>query len=184
MEQKKCPFKAAGGICKRFVCLLNLLQPVLLLVVRIYIGYQSVVSGWGHLHNINNTAGFFKDLNIPMPRFNSYVAGYTELVGGGLFLVGLASRLVCIPFTFNFVIAILSVELHYTHSTLWQLMGKIWDNQNILLNDTAFPFMFAGLMVLIFGPGVFSLDYILAWLFCLKHAPDGNSSTPQSKSGN
>jgi putative oxidoreductase len=166
MEQKKCPFKSAAGICKQLVCLLNLLQPVLLLVCRIYIGYQAIVAGWAHLHHVDQTANFFKSLNIPMPRLNVYIAGSTEVIGGGLLLIGLMSRLIAIPFTFNFIIAIVSVHLQDAHGSLGELMGKIWDNQDIVLKDDAFPFMFVGLMVLIFGPGVFSLDYLIRRLMC------------------
>jgi len=172
-NESKCPMKSAGKCCGRIVCLLNLLQPVLLLAVRLYIGYQAIVAGWAHLHHVDQTAQFFKSLNIPMPRLNVYVAGLTEVIGGGLLLLGLASRLAAIPFTFNFVIAIVSVHLQDAHGSLGELMGKIWDNQDIVLKDDAFPFMFVGLMVLIFGPGVFSVDYVLRRLMC-----KSESSTP------
>ena len=108
-----------------------------------------------------------------MPRLNVYIAALTEVIGGGLLLIGLMSRLIAIPFTFNFVIAILSVHLQDAHHSLGELMGKIWDNQDIVLKDDAFPFMFVGLMVLIFGPGVFSVDYVLRRLMC-----KSESSTP------
>jgi putative oxidoreductase len=168
MSDKVCPFATAGKICQRLISWLNLLQPVLLLGVRLYIGYQAMVSGWAHLHHVDQTADFFKSLNIPMPRLNVYIAGLTELIGGGLLLIGLFSRLTAIPFTFNFVIAIVSVHLQDAHNSLGELAGKIWNNQDIVLKDDAFPFMFAGLMVLIFGPGIISIDGLLKTLFCQK----------------
>jgi len=168
MSDKVCPFSTAAKYGQKFICLLNLLQPVLMLGVRIYIGYQAIVAGWAHLHHVDQTADFFKSLNIPMPRLNVYIAGITEVGGGALLLVGLASRLAAIPFTFNFLIAIVTVHIQDAHNSIGELLGKIWNNQDIVLKDDAFPFMFVGLMVLIFGPGVFSVDYILRRFCCKK----------------
>ena len=169
MTQTACPFKACSTWCARIVGWLNLLQPVLLLAARIYIGYQAMVAGWAHLHHVDQTADFFKSLDIPMPRLNVYIAGSTELIGGGLLLLGLASRLVAIPFTFNFLIAIVSVHLPDAHRSITVLLGNIWNNQDIVLKDDAFPFFFVGLMVLIFGPGVFSVDWLLCRFLCKKN---------------
>ncbi|HUB25192.1 MAG TPA: DoxX family protein [Tepidisphaeraceae bacterium] len=168
MSDKSCPFATAARLYRRLVDWINLLQPVLLLGVRIYIGYQAMVAGWAHLHHVDQTADYFKSLDIPMPRLNVYIAGLTEFIGGGLLLIGLLSRLTAIPFTFNFLIAIVSVHLQDAHNSLGELFGKIWDNQDIVLKDDAFPFMFAGLMILIFGPGLFSADGLLKSMFCRK----------------
>jgi putative oxidoreductase len=151
------------GAYARVADKLDSLQPWFLLILRIYIGYQAMVAGWGHLHNIDKTTGFFASLHIPMPRANVYIAGYTELVGGGLLLIGLLSRLVAIPFTFNFLIAILSVNL--SDPKYREAFKNIIHNQDIVLKDDAFPFFFVGLMILIFGPGLFSIDGLIkrAW---------------------
>lgn len=158
-ETKTCPMKSAAGWYDCVFAAIDCLQPVLLLGVRLYIGYQAMVAGWSHLHHVDQTAQFFKSLNIPMPRLNVYIAGLTELLGGGMLLLGLASRLAAIPFSFNFVIAIVSVHLQDAHNSLGELAGKIWNNQDIVLKDDAFPFLFAGVMILIFGPGKLSLDH-------------------------
>jgi len=144
---------------ERVIDKINLLQPVLLLLLRLYIGYEAMVSGWAHLHNIDKTTEFFASLNIPMPRLNVYIAGYTELVGGALLLVGLASRIVAVPFTFNFLIAILSVNL--TDPKFREMLKNILHNQDVVLKDDAFPFFFVGLLILIFGPGALSIDGLL-----------------------
>lgn len=174
MTQTGCPVKACNQWCTCIIGWINLLQPVLLLAVRIYIGYQAIVAGWAHLHHVDQTADFFKSLNIPMPRLNVYIAGLTEVFGGGFLLLGLASRLAAIPFTFNFLIAIVSVHLPDAHRSLFELLGNIWNNQDIVLKDDAFPFFFVGLMVLIFGPGVFSVD----WLICRLMGCGGKDKKP------
>jgi putative oxidoreductase len=138
---------------------IDLVQPVFMLLIRLYIGYQSAVSGWAHLTHVDQTADFFKSLNIPMPRLNVYIAGSTEVIGGILIGLGLASRLVAIPFVFNFLIAMVSVDL--ADPTLRDKFFHIWRDQDFVLKDDAFPFFFVGLMVLIFGPGKLSLDYLV-----------------------
>ncbi|MGA2231418.1 MAG: DoxX family protein [Tepidisphaeraceae bacterium] len=138
---------------------IDLVQPVFMLLIRLYIGYQSAVSGWAHLTHVDQTADFFKSLNIPMPRLNVYIAGSTEVIGGILIGLGLASRLVAIPFVFNFLIAMVSVDL--ADPTLRDKLFHIWRDQDFVLKDDAFPFFFVGLMVLIFGPGKLSLDYLV-----------------------
>jgi putative oxidoreductase len=159
VAESSCPI-TCGTKCYDWTAhKIDLLQPLFLLLARLYIGYQSIVAGWAHLHHVEQTAKFFASLGIPMPTLNVYIAGTTEVVGGALIALGLAARLAAIPFTFNFLIAILSVDL--SSNTLGQLLHKIYQDQDIILKDDAFPFFFVGLMILIFGPGVISLDYLV-----------------------
>jgi putative oxidoreductase len=145
----------------------NHLQPWFLLFLRLYIGYEAAVAGYAHLTHVDKTAEFFASLGIPMPRLNVYIAGGTEFFGGILLAVGAASRLVAIPFSFNFLIAILSVDL--ADPKFRELLKNILSNQDIVLKDDAFPFLFVGIMVLIFGPGKYSLDhYVLRPYFHLR----------------
>src|SRR5580658_4942309 len=135
-------------------------QSLFLLLIRIYIGYQSVISGWAHLHHIDDTAQFFATLHIPHPRLNVIVSASTELVGGALLLVGFASRIVALILAGNFFVAMLTVELSNYDFSMKELGNAIWNNQNIVLNDTAFPFFATVVIVLLFGPGLFSVDGI------------------------
>lgn len=137
----------------------DLVQPWFLLFIRLYIGYESMVAGWAHLNHVEQTAKFFASLGIPMPTLNVYIAGSTELVGGALIGLGLAARIVAVPFTFNFLIAILSVNL--ADPRFRDLLKNILHNQDVVLKDDAFPFFFVGLMIFIFGPGKYSLDYFV-----------------------
>jgi putative oxidoreductase len=138
---------------------LDSLQPWFLLLLRLYIGYQAMISGWAHLHNIEKTVEFFASLHIPMPRANVYICGYTELIGGGLLLIGLLTRLAAIPFSFSFLIAILSVNL--SDPKYREALKNIIHNQDIVLKDDAFPFLFVGLLLLVFGPGLLSVDGVI-----------------------
>jgi putative oxidoreductase len=170
MTEKKCPMRCSVTCYDWVAAKIDLVQPVFMLLIRLYIGYQSAVSGWAHLTHVDQTADFFKSLNIPMPRLNVYIAGSTEVIGGILIGLGLASRLVAIPFVFNFLIAIVSVDL--ADPTLRDKLFHIWRDQDFVLKDDAFPFFFVGLMVLIFGPGKLSLDYVIQRFWASKVKPE------------
>jgi putative oxidoreductase len=148
---------------QRILAELDSLQPWFLLALRLYIGYEAMISGWAHLHNIDKTTEFFASLHIPMARLNVYIAGYTELIGGALLAVGLFARIAAIPFTFNFLIAILSVNL--SDPKYREMLKNILHNQDVVLKDDAFPFLFVGILILIFGPGLISIDGLVKRMF-------------------
>src|ERR1700733_3384689 len=115
-------------------------RSVVLLLMRLVIGYESAESGLGHLRNFSDTVNFFASLHIPMPTFNAAMAGTAELVGGILLIAGFASRIVGVVLTMNFAVAILSVELSSHHDEMvhfWQHLHAVTD---YILADTAFPF--------------------------------------------
>ena len=141
--------------------LANKLQSPLLLFIRLYIGYQCVISGWAHLHNVGATAAFFAKLHIPFPKANVYISASTEIVGGVLLFVGLCTRPTALVLTFNFLVAMLTVQLGNFDSSFKELGHQIWVDQSPILGDTAFPFLAAAIVVLIFGPGWLSFDGLI-----------------------
>ena len=60
----------------------NSLQSPFLLAVRLYWGWQFMMTGWGKLHNIQHVIGFFTSLNIPAPALNAWFVSGLEFVGG------------------------------------------------------------------------------------------------------
>ena len=133
-------------------------QSLLLLLIRLYIGYRSAVSGWGHWTHFHRTVAVFANLHIPLAKINLALSASTELLGGILLLLGLCSRPVALLMAFNFLVAILSVELS-NYSFSWRLLDSaIWNGQTPILQDTAFPFFAAAILILFFGPGRYSID--------------------------
>jgi putative oxidoreductase len=131
----------------------NLLQSPLLLALRLYWGWNFFLTGKGKLENLHKVAGFFQSLHIPWPFFNACLAGGTECFGGLLLLVGLASRLVALPLIFVTIIAYLTAESDALH--------QIFRDPDKFVTAAPFLFMLACLIILAFGPGVFSLDWLL-----------------------
>jgi putative oxidoreductase len=134
----------------------NLLQSPFLLLIRVYIGWQCITSGVGHLHNFDAMVKNFHDWNIPAPHLNVALSAVTEIVGGALLILGLGTRLISIPLIGNFLVAFLAVNLSDPH--YHQLLRNFWNNQDVLLKDDAFPFLITAVITFIFGPGAFSVD--------------------------
>ena len=131
----------------------NYLQSPLLLAMRLYWGWGFFVTGKGKLLNHDKVAGFFQSLHIPMPGLNAWLAGSTECFGGLLLLLGLGSRLVCLPLIFVLFIAYLTAE--------FDTVKTIFSDPDKFTGATPFLFLIACVTVLAFGPGKISLDWLL-----------------------
>jgi putative oxidoreductase len=137
--------------CSTFVCYL---QSPLLLAVRLYWGWQFAQTGWGKMHNIAKITGFFTSLNIPFPAANAHFISGLEFFGGLLLIVGLGSRFIALLLAGNMMVAYWTAD-HDALVSIFSDPGKFY------VADP-YTFLFASLMVLIFGPGLFSLDALVA----------------------
>jgi len=137
----------------RLVGLLNCLQSPFLLFVRLYWGWQFWQSGWGKLQDISKPIGFFTDLGIPFPVFNAWFVSLLECFGGILLLVGLASRLVSILLFIDMSVAFLTADR--------DALKQFFSEPGKFYGADPYTFWFAALVVLIFGPGLFSIDHLI-----------------------
>jgi putative oxidoreductase len=153
------PTHLAGGIYASFAHLASMGQSPFLLLIRVYIGWQCAKSGYGHITHFDQTVDYFKSLNIPFPKENVVFSAMTEMVGGSLLALGFLSRLMSLALVGNFLVAFFAANLGDSHDQ--ELLRNFWNNQNVLLNDTSFPFLMTSIIVLFFGPGFFSIDTML-----------------------
>lgn len=124
-----------------------------LLLVRLYWGWQFAQSGWGRLHN-PHAVEFFASLGIPAPGIVEPAVSCLELVGGILLIVGLASRLTGFLLSCDMIVAYLTSDR--------DALRSIFSDPGKFYNADPFTFLFASLLVLIFGAGFFSLDYFFS----------------------
>ena len=139
---------------RRLINLLNYLQSPLLLVVRLYWGWQFWQAGWGKLQDISKPIGFFTELGIPFPVFNAWFVSLLECFGGILLIVGLASRLISIPLVIDMAVAYLTADR--------EALKAIFSEPDKFYAAAPYTFLFASLLILIFGPGAFSVDCWIA----------------------
>jgi putative oxidoreductase len=155
MSSKICPVSAYRGLA----CYASNLQSLVLLLFRVSFGFQTAQSGHNHLKNFDTMVKNFTDWGIPHPVANVYISGYTEMILGTLILLGLGTRLISLPLLGNFIVAIVAVSRGDIATGF-----KAHDYAaayNTILNDTAFPFVMFTLLMLAFGPGKVSIDYLL-----------------------
>jgi putative oxidoreductase len=139
---------------RRAVAALALLQSPMLLAIRLYWGFQFAQSGWGKFHNIAKIAGFFASLNIPFPAFNAHFVSGLELVGGILLMLGLFSRPIALLLAGNMLVAYWTADR--------EALTSIFSDPGKFYVADPYTFLFASLMVLIFGAGFFALDTLVA----------------------
>jgi len=133
------------------------LQSLFLLLVRLYWGWQFWQTGWGKLGRIPGVTEYFAGMGIPFPHANAVFVSWLEFVGGYLLFFGLASRLIALPLAIDMIVA----YWYGDHAALLQ----IHSNPGNFYAAAPYTFLFASLMILIFGPGRFSLDWLIGHLW-------------------
>jgi putative oxidoreductase len=89
---------------------LGLLLPRLMVgFVMFYHGSQKLFAWFGG-YGVEGTAGFFQQLGIPFPKLNVYMAGGTEMFGGILLALGLATRPAATLLTFTMLVAVMTAH--------------------------------------------------------------------------
>jgi putative oxidoreductase len=133
----------------RALALTTRLDWVAPLVARITLGVLFMSTGWGKVHDLDKVTGFFTELGIPAPHANAVMVSFVELIGGGLLLLGLASRLAALPLMASMAVAILTAQRENVHG-LPDLFGLVeWTYLALLL------------WIALAGPGKASLDHLL-----------------------
>ncbi|MDP1675543.1 MAG: DoxX family protein [Bacteroidota bacterium] len=133
--------------------ILSYAQHPLLLLIRLYWGYDFFQTGLGKLNNLEGTTEFFTSLNIPFPYLNAIAAGSTELICGILLMIGFGSRYFTLP-----LIIILSMA-YATDDR--EALTNIFSDTESFVAATPFNHLLASFIILIFGAGNFSVDGFL-----------------------
>ena len=129
------------------------LQSPFLLFVRLYWGIQLAQNGWGKLHNLGRVTQFFSSLGLPAPTATATFVSSIEFIGGILPAIGLLSRFVGLVITIDMLMAYIIADRE-------ALFSFFSDPGKFYVADP-YTFLFAALLILIFGPGLIALDTFL-----------------------
>lgn len=140
----------ARGLYDWFVKGIASLQSPFLTVVRVYWGWQIAQNGWGKLHNLARVTEFFASLSLPAPGPTATFVAAFEFVGGVLLAIGLLSRIAALGLVIDMTTAYITADRE-AFLSFFADPGKFY-------NADPFIFLFVGLLILIFGPGKFSVD--------------------------
>jgi putative oxidoreductase len=126
--------------------ILNSLQPVGLLVLRIALGVIFIFHGYpklAHLRGAGQMQGFFVEHGLP--GYFVYIAGVIEAFGGSLLLIGLFTRAAALLLAMEMCVAIWKVHLAHGY---------------LAVNDYQFPLTLAAACFALatIGAGTISLD--------------------------
>ena len=138
----------------RFEQILVRARSFLLLLIRLYWGWQFAQTGWGKLTGLDKVIDFFGKLGVPAPGIMAPAIAGLELVGGILLTLGLGTRAIGLLLAGNMIVAYILSDREALQSVL--------SNPGKFYGADPFTFLFASVLVTVLGAGAFSLDYLLA----------------------
>jgi putative oxidoreductase len=136
-----------------FSRLASMAQSPLLLAVRLYWGVQFMQAGWGKLHNLARVTGYFTTLGIPAPGPMATFVACVEFFGGLFLILGLASRLAGLVLTGNMLVAYFTADR--------DALRAVFSDPGKFYGAAEYTFLFAAVLILVFGPGWFALDSLI-----------------------
>lgn len=129
----------------------NFFQSIFLIAVRLYWGFLFFYAGMSKFSDMSNVIPFFQQLGLPAAV--AYLIAAGELVCGILIFFGFLSRLAAICTTVIMLGAYVIAHPANFYS--------FFSYPPYFFTAPAFSFLMASLIVLFFGPGLFSIDAII-----------------------
>jgi len=144
------------------------LQPAFLLCIRVYFGLWPAgiaVNGWGKLHNLGRVTQFFASLGLPAPGATATFVATFEFVAGILLALGLLSRVAALGLVIDMLTAYITSDR--------EALSNFFADPSKFYNADPFIYLAVALVILIFGPGMLALDYLIE----KKYANRGQASS-------
>jgi len=131
------------------------------LLTRIALGHAFFLTGRGKLANFDTFVSFLSDQGVPWPEMNAHVVARLEYYGGILLVLGLLTRLVGLGLAGTMAVALWTERKPFIES--WAFTGEIGPT-----DISAFVFLLLLTWLVVYGPGIVSLDAPLARRLGLK----------------
>jgi putative oxidoreductase len=147
-------FKFIDAAYGWFLRAANSVQSPLLLLIRLYWGWQFWQAGHGKLSDVAKVVDYFTNLGIPAPSLNAHFIAWLEAIGGILLILGLGSRIISLLLAADMIVAFVVADR--------EALGSIFSDPDKFYAAAPYTFLLASLLVLIFGPGWLSLDTLIA----------------------
>lgn len=146
------------GFFKALVCIGHFLASFLLLAIRVFFGVLLIYAGLGKFAEARTVAEYFASINIPLPSISVYVVAIIEVLAGAALVVGFATRFAALLLIIIMVGAFATAHI--------AIFSGFWADPSVILTEKAFSFLLGALVILCFGPGVISLDYLIERFIC------------------
>jgi len=135
------------------------------LITRIALGHAFFLTGRGKLASFETFVSFLADQAIPRPELNAHVVARLEYYGGILLVLGLLTRLVALGLAGTMAVALLTERGQFFES--WRFTGDIGPT-----DISSFVFLVLLTWLVVYGPGIVSLDALLARWLGIGRKPD------------
>src|SRR5713226_2705024 len=112
-----------------------------------------LINKLSNLHNLGKVTDFFTSLNLPMPAQMAVFISCVEFFGGLFLAIGLFSRMTALVLTINMIMAYVTADR--------EALFSIISDPDKFYAAAPYVFLIASLIILIFGPGKFCVDYLL-----------------------
>ena len=140
---------ALNCIAKRIGCLI---RSPLLLTLRVVFGLSLAHLGMTKFQGLPGTVGYFNSIGVPFPDYTAVAVASVELFGGLLLAVGLWSYFASLS-----IFVVMSGAYFFGHP---EESAKLFEDPLAFSKGPPFLFLITSLIVLISGPGFFSLDHL------------------------
>lgn len=127
-----------------------------LLLLRVVLGVAFIYHGWPKVNDIGSTISMFSSMNIGVMM--TYIAAYTEFLGGVAILLGALNRLAAWLLAAFMVAAIYLVHINNGYSA----MANGYEYQLLLLVGVVF--------LALVGPGKYSVRVMIMNKYILKNS--------------
>lgn len=128
----------------------SIFQESIYFLFRFHVGYtMAIEAGFGKIKDFPVSQKFIQSLTKAgwvFPEFLAIIAGWGEVIGGALIALGLFGRIGGIT-----VAIIMAVAAFIKHDTIF-----------LIEMDTAQLYLFCSVVILAFGNGRFSLDFLFS----------------------
>ncbi len=124
------------------------------LLTRVTLGHAFFLTGRGKLASFDTFVSFLADQGVPAPALNAHVVARLEFYGGILLIVGLLTRLVALGLAGTMLVALLTERKQFFES--WRATGDVGPT-----DIASFVFLLLLGWLVVYGPGVLSLDALL-----------------------
>ena len=138
------------------------------LLARLFVAHAFYVTGNGKLENPENVTRFFTTLGIPMPAANAWFVSHLEFYGAFLLLAGFLTRPVAALLSASMGVALMTADkdafLEAVHMS----------GQTDITGVAPLVLLIPLVWLVLQGPGLLSVDALLARLLGLNQKTDSN----------
>ena len=155
---------------------LNAVSCIAPTLTRLVIGQAFISTGWGKLHSLEKVTGFFTSLGIPAPGLNAMFIATLEFIGGILLVIGLATRPIAALLGCTMLVALLTAD---KADFITAFNGVFGAGDKGLTDVTPLVYGIFLAWLLLYGPGLLSLDALVKWIMEKKGWLDPIAITPE-----